>query len=274
MGETTKISWTNHTWNPWQGCRKVSPGCKHCYAERLVEDRMGKKFSEIRRSSPKTFNAPLTWKESARVFTCSISDFFIEEADAWRDEAWEIIRRTPHLTYQILTKRPERIEDHLPRTCFDCNQMPDGTTLHVYGASPHRFWPWPNVWLGTSVEDQKYAEVRIPQLVSVPAKVHFLSCEPLLGPIDFFHFTVHAGPDGVTRIENMTLDGLLTHVEWVITGGESGPNFRAMLVDWARTIRDQCVDAHVPFFFKQSSGPRSEMNPMLDGKEWRQMPDE
>src|SRR2546425_12201725 len=120
MGENTNISWTNHTWNPWQGCRKVSPGCKHCYAERLVEDRMGRDFKEIRRSSLTTFNTPLRWKEKAFVFTCSISDFFIEEADAWRDEAWEIIRQTPYLTYQILTKRPERIEEHLPWTCFNC----------------------------------------------------------------------------------------------------------------------------------------------------------
>src|SRR3990167_4811557 len=123
MGRDSKISWTDSTWNPWIGCHKVSPGCAHCYAETLVENRMGRKFSEIRRASPATFNAPLKWHRPMNtfspsspqyVFTCSISDFFIEEADAWRDEAWEIIRRTPHLTYQILTKRPERIAGDLP----------------------------------------------------------------------------------------------------------------------------------------------------------------
>ena len=260
MGETTKISWTNHTWNPWQGCRKVSPGCKNCYAERLVEDRMGKDFNEIRRSVRTTFNAPLRWGASIAkrlehhssdaidrelVFTCSISDFFIEEADEWRDEAWEIIRRTPHLTYQILTKRPERINYFLP---------------HRWGAG------WPNVWLGTSVENQKYAEMRIPQLVSVPAVVHFLSCEPLLGPIDFTHALRYENPEWLKD------HGYLRDIEWVIAGGESGPGFRPMDPSWARDIRAQCATVDVPFFYKQGNGIHSEMNTLLDGKEWHEMP--
>src|SRR3989304_2817859 len=188
MGEVTKISWTTHTWNPWQGCRKVSPGCKNCYAEALVEKRMGPKFSEIRRSSPMTFNAPLKWEADllkrpdlpigkSFVFACSISDFFIGEADAWRDEAWEIIRRTPHLTYQILTKRPDRISEHLPKTCFKCgggvssHHDSRGLPLWKYGSGhePQMYKPWPNVWLGTSVETQQFAEKRIPILTSVPA---------------------------------------------------------------------------------------------------------
>src|SRR3990167_9412084 len=204
MGKDSKISWTTHTYNPWIGCHKVSPGCKHCYAETLVM-RMGRVFSIVRRAAHATFNAPLKWKpirgdwgrgdilgDRQYVFTCSISDFFIEEADAWRDEAWEIIRRTPHLTYQILTKRPERIAEHLPETCFHCgNDAREGdcdcetwgywNTKSTYPAPGF----WPNVWLGTSVENQKCAEIRIPQLVSVPANVHFLSCEPLLGAINF-----------------------------------------------------------------------------------------
>src|SRR3990167_4188726 len=198
MGEVTKISWTTHTWNPWQGCRKVSPGCKNCYAEALVEKRMGRKFYEIRRSSPMTFNAPLKWEADllkrpdlpigkSFVFACSISDFFIKEADSWRDEAWEIIRKTPHLTYQILTKRPERIAEHLPKMCFSCGVS---DTIHAEAmVHSHGFqgWPWSNVWLGTSVETQQFAEKRIPELLKVPAVVHFLSCEPLLGPIHFSH---------------------------------------------------------------------------------------
>src|SRR3990167_2759437 len=270
MGEVTKISWTTHTWNPWQGCRKVSPGCKNCYAEALVEKRMGRKFSEIRRSSPMTFNAPLKWEADllkrpdlpigkSFVFACSISDFFIGEADAWRDEAWEIIRRTPHLTYQILTKRPERIAEHLPKTCFKCGVG----LLDDYCECPEAAKPWPNVWLGASVENQKYAEVRIPELVSVPAVVHFLSCEPLLGPIDFFH------PIVLDRTRQVDL---LDDVEWVIVGGESGPNFRPMDPRWAREIRAQCAAAGVPFFYKQGNGYRSEMNTFLDGKEYREMP--
>ena len=268
MGEHTSISWTDHTWNPWQGGRKVSTGCVHCYAEALVEKRMGRKFSEIRKSSPITFNAPIKWKESALVFTCSISDFFIEEADAWRDEAWEIIRRTPHLTYQILTKRPERIANHLPETCFKCgNDAREGdcdcegwgywNTKSSYPAPGF----WPNVWIGTSVENQKYAEIRIPQLVAIPAVVHFLSCEPLLGEIIFNE-----------NASDMMPPFLLDDIEWTIVGGESGPNFRHMDFDWARGIRDQCEAAGVPFYYKQGNGLHSEMNTFLDGKEWHQMP--
>src|SRR3990167_219530 len=289
MGEVTKISWTTHTWNPWQGCRKVSPGCKNCYAEALVEKRMGRKFSEIRRSSPMTFNAPLKWEADllkrpdlpigkSFVFACSISDFFIGEADAWRDEAWEIIRRTPHLTYQILTKRPERIAEHLPKTCFTCGEPWDmhdpmisegiASTFPCVNGGSLKMWPGRNVWLGTSIENQKYAEIRIPQLVAVPAVVHFLSCEPLLGPIDFDRCS-NVNADS-TKICDPHLH--LDDIEWVIVGGESGPNFRTMDLDWARSIRDQCKAAGVPFFYKQGNGIRSEMNTLLDGREWREMP--
>jgi Protein of unknown function (DUF5131) len=131
MGKTTLIEWTNASWNPWQGCRKVSPGCKYCYMYRAKE-RYGQDPTVVRRSKT-TFTAPLTWTPPRvpwRVFTCSWSDFVIEEADAWRDEAWDVIRRTPHLTYQVLTKRPERLAGRLPWTTD----------------------PWPHVWLGVSVE--------------------------------------------------------------------------------------------------------------------------
>src|SRR3990167_3671562 len=272
MGKDSKISWTTDTWNPWIGCHKVSPGCKHCYAETLVM-RIGRVFSIVRRAAPATFNAPLKWKpirgdwgrgdilgDRQYVFTCSISDFFIEEADAWRDEAWEIIRRTPHLTYQILTKRPERIAEHLPKTCFKCGVG----LLDDYCECPEAGKPWPNVWLGTRGEDQKYAEIRIPQLVELPAKVHFLSCEPLLGPIDF--------RDALPVWSKPSMGTLLNHIEWVIVGGESGPDFRPMDPRWAREIRAQCAAAGVPFFYKQGNGYRSEMNTFLDGKEYREMP--
>ena len=271
MGERTTISWTQSTWNPWIGCRKVSPGCAHCYAETLVQ-RMGKSFREIRRAQATTFFAPLRWKSPRRVFSCSISDFFIEEADAWRDEAWEIIRKTPRHTYQILTKRPERIHDHLPTTCFKCGVGPYGAhvRMEIEFRESHGFkgWPWKNVWLGTSVENQKYAELRVPRLVSTLAVVHFLSCEPLLGSIDFGIKYLASERAGTALRSN----GLLSDIEWVICGGESGPEFRPMNLDWARSIRDQSLAAEVPFFFKQSSGQRSEMHPVLDGREWREMP--
>jgi len=242
MGKTSSISWTGATWNPWIGCRKVSPGCKNCYAEAWVENRMGRDFSKVRRSADATFFSPLKWKEPGYVFTCSLSDFFIEEADPWRPEAWKLIRETPHLTYQILTKRPENIVDRLP---------PD------WGEG------WKNVCLGTSIEMQLYTK-RITILREVPAKVHFLSCEPLLGPLEFSDDSGYG-----FEFPNPGLE----HIEWVIVGGESGPNHREMKVEWARRIRDQCLEAEIPFFFKQSSGPRSEMNPILEGREWREMPE-
>src|SRR6185437_1579859 len=204
MGETTGISWTDHTWNPWHGCIKISPGCKNCYMYR-EKKQYGQQPDLVVRSKT-TFNSPLKWK-SGRVFTCSWSDFFIEQADAWRDEAWDIIRHTPHLTYQILTKRPGRIADHLPKD---------------WGEG------WPHVWLGVSVESQKYADERIPVLVKVPAKIRFLSIEPLLESISLRWMAVFGKPYAAQRKDSDRtnhLDGL-RKLDWVIVGGESGPNRR------------------------------------------------
>lgn len=162
MGELTKIEWTDHTWNPWTGCAKVSAGCANCYMF-TTQARFGRDPHKVTRTSPATFNAPLKWKEPARVFTCSWSDFFLPEADAWRAEAWEIIRRTPHLTYQVLTKRPENIPGRLPEGWGD---------------------GWENVWLGVTVENAQ-ALRRAELLAGIAAKVRFISYEPALGPVDF-----------------------------------------------------------------------------------------
>ena len=229
MGQTTGIEWTDATWNPWRGCTKVSPGCKNCYMFR-EQRRYGRDPSVVVRASPATFNAPLRWKDPRRVFTCSWSDFFHEDADEWRDEAWRTIEATPHLTYQILTKRPERIRDWLPL---------DWEAGHPNG--------YPNVWLGTSVENQHLADRRIPILAEINCRVKFLSCEPLLGPIDLWSV-----PE--SRIPRTTPPRW-----WVIAGGESGPNARGMELDWVRLLRDRCQgdDDHlrIPFFFKQWGGP-------------------
>lgn len=179
---------------------------------------MGKDFSEIRRASDSTFYAPLKWTEARMIFTCSISDFFIKEADDYRDEIWEVIRKTPQHTYQILTKRPERIQDCLPED---------------WGAHG-----WPNVWLGVSVETQAY-DFRIAQLIDIPAQIHFLSCEPLLGPLTLDFDPSYYWFGGI---------------DWVIVGGESGPKARPMKEDWALDILDQCRRTNTPFFFKQAGG--------------------
>jgi protein gp37 len=187
------------------------------------------------------------------VFTCSWSDWFHEGADAWREEAWDIIRRTPHLTYQILTKRPERMRQHLPAD---------------WGNG------YPNVWLGVSVENQRWT-TRIPWLLKVPSVVHFLSCEPLLGPLDLL--TVENPHDPYAHCLSAGFDGerLLPRVDWVIAGGESGADARPMELDWARSLRDQCQTAGVPYFLKQLGGhpdARAHEKALLDGRTHTEMP--
>lgn len=157
MARISAIEWTEATWNPWHGCTKVSPGCAHCYMYR-EKKRYGQEPAKVVRSKT-TFDAPLKWKEPQLIFTCSWSDFFIEEADPWRDEAWEIIRSTPQHAYQILTKRPQRIAANLPQG-----------------------WPFENVCLGVSVENPRFYG-RIEMVRKIPAFVRFLSLEPLLAPM-------------------------------------------------------------------------------------------
>lgn len=220
MGTTSAIAWTDATWNPWQGCHKVSAGCKFCYMYRDKE-RYGQDPAVVVRSKPPTFKMPLRFPsgQSRRVFTCSWSDFFIEEADEWRIDAWDIIARTPHLTYQILTKRPERILDHLPYKW-------------ALGQEP----PWPNVWLGVSVEDQSTANERIPVLLRTPAARHWVSYEPALGPV---------------RWTSDWLTGTVSKISWIIVGGESGPEARPFLIAWARSTLAQGRAAGTAIFVKQ-----------------------
>ena len=212
----SKIQWTDLTWNPWHGCTKVSPGCKFCYMYRGKE-RFKKDPSLVLKSKTR-FREPLSWSEAAKVFTCSWSDFFIPEADPWREEAWSIIRKTPHLTYQILTKRPERIAECLPED---------------WGSG------YPNVWLGASVETAAIAELRIPVLLTIPCSVHFVSAEPLL-----------------ENILNRNTEPLLAQLQWVIIGGESGNNtgkwrYRPTEILWIEELVEFCDSNRVSCFVKQ-----------------------
>ena len=244
MAKNSGIDWTDHTWNPWQGCRKVSPGCANCYMYR-DKKRYGQDPATVIRSSKATFNAPLRWKYPARVFVCSWSDFFIEDTDEWRDDAWEIMRQTPHLTYQILTKRPENIADRLPAG-----------------------WPFKNVWLGVTAENQEMADKRIPILLQTPSALHFVSVEPMVGPVDFNAIPAFDLP-GIEFL------GTVSHydapwdeyISWVICGGESGPDARWMAHEWAFELKKQCRDAEIPFFMKQMA--RKEPIPQfLQGREF------
>lgn len=245
MAENTKIEWCDHTFNPWIGCTKVSEGCQFCYAEALMDKRYGKvKWGPqgVRmRTSFANWKKPLAWNRKAeaegqrhRVFCASLADVFEEkpdqpEMDEWRHDLFHRIWDTPHLDWLLLTKRPENVNAHFQRSPLYNDY------LQQMGELP------PNIWIGTSVENQEQADLRIPHLLNIPAAIRFLSMEPLLGPVNLTGF---ASP----------LWGKLppsAFLHWVIVGGESGPNARPMHPDWARSLRDQCVAAGVPFFFKQ-----------------------
>jgi protein gp37 len=277
MAQNSSIEWTDHTFNPWWGCSKVSPACLHCYAETWAK-RVGQKVWGVR--SPRRLFGTAHWEEPVRwdaeaeatgirrrVFCASMADVFESRSELTdeREKLWTLVGATPSLDWLLLTKRPQNIL---------------------------RFAPWSNewpknVWVGTTVENQHWAEIRLPQLLAVPAERRFLSCEPLLGPLDLRPWTSD-------RAKN------LYPIDWVIAGGESGPKARAMLPGWARDVRDQCQSAEIPFHFKQwghwapaqrgsegatefwdaVEGKLIKMVPLgkkpagrfLDGKTWNQVP--
>lgn len=235
MGEISAIQWTEATWNPFHGCKKVSAGCKFCYMYRDKERYKQDPTKVIR--SKANFDAPLKWKEPKLIFTCSWSDWFIEEADAWRPELWEIIKKTPQHTYQILTKRPERIKHCLP---------PD------WGAG------YPNVWLGVSVEDQDAADIRIPLLIDISAKVRFLSMEPLIGEVSFFSEPLKNIMWLPAEPEDHEYCAILIKnaIDWIILGGESGNEkgkylYRPAQTGWFADLIELCDQYDIPVFMKQ-----------------------
>jgi protein gp37 len=229
MGKDSSIEWTRHTFNPWWGCFKISPACKYCYAMPWAKRTGHAIWGE---TAPRRFfgdnhwNEPRKWNKAAmiaetneRVFCASMADVFEDRPDLWvpRLRLWHLIEITPYLDWLLLTKRPENIQGMVP-------------------------WRdnWPNnVWIGTTVESQDYAEKRLPYLTSLPAKVRFISCEPLLGPIDLAPWL------------NPNSEGVPYSVDWVIGGGESGPKSRPSHPDWFRALRDQCKEHGAAFHFKQ-----------------------
>lgn len=228
------IEWTDATWNPLTGCNKISPGCKNCYAERMAGrlKLMGQK--NYRNGfqltlHPHALDIPRKWKSSKTVFVNSMSDLFHKDVPLeFIQRVFSVMAETPRHRYQVLTKRADRLAELAP------------------------FLEWPsNVWMGTSVENLKYAD-RIDHLRKVPAAVRFLSLEPLLGPL----------PE---------LD--LSGIHWVIVGGESGPGARPMQERWVTDLRDQCLRAGVAFFFKQWGGVnKKKAGRMLEGRTWDEMP--
>lgn len=263
MGEISNISWTDATWNPFYGCHKISPGCAYCYMDRWAK-RSGRDPEKVTRAKEATFYAPLKWKESKRIFTCSLSDYFIEEADSWRSEADAVMRATPQHTYLILTKRIDR-------------------------AIKLEYKPAANVWFGISAENQTMLNRRLPLLFQIAAEGYFISAEPLLEGLNFWK-----------AYSNWHL---YRNRLMVIVGGESGgPEYRQLVfpigqptgrwrvnsdreiykwgwepkheaLRWIRSIRDQCLNAGVKFHFKQFGGPKPESGGrLLDGREWQEFP--
>jgi len=285
--KNSAIEWCHHTFNPWSGCTKVSPGCAHCYAETLAK-RAPKTLggwgpgAPRRRTSDDYWRQPLRWDREAaaalrrletciaelfagdekraladgyikparpRVFCASLADWLDDEVPLeWLAYLLDLIQRTPNLDWLLLTKRPQNWQSRLRAAVTEAALMRSVALmdmLHAWfaGSAPA------NVWVGTTVEDQTRADERIPHLLSIPARVRFLSCEPLLGPVDLRRAgALWSDMNGEIRREYQQP---AQHVDWVICGGESGPKARPMHPDWARSLRDQCAAAGVPFFFKQ-----------------------
>jgi protein gp37 len=276
VSDKSAIEWTDATWNPTTGCDRVSPGCAHCYALDLAArlKKMGAPAYQVdgdpRTSGPgfglqlhpDRLEIPLRWTRPRRIFVNSMSDLFHPEVpDSFVDRVFGVAAAAQQHTFQVLTKRPDRMARWFARAGTNRDEPPwDAMELvclraREYGADDASWnWPLANVWLGTSVENARW-RTRIDELRETPAAVRFLSCEPLLGPLN---------DDG-----RLDLDG----IGWVIAGGESGPNHRPMDPEWVRQLRDECIRQGVPFFFKQWGGrtPKSGGRE-LDGQTWDAMP--
>lgn len=234
MATNSHIEWTDATWNPVTGCTKISPGCKHCYAERLAKRLQAMGQANYRNGfkvtlHPQMLELPLKWRSSKRIFVNSMSDLFHEDVPTeYIKHVFDVMRRADWHQYQVLTKRSDRV-------CALSKELP---------------WA-PQIWMGVSVENEKYA-YRIDDLRKTGANVKFLSIEPLLGPV-----------------KKLNLHG----IDWAIVGGESGPGARPMNPAWVTNLRDQCLRAGVPFFFKQWGGVRkSTTGRTLEGRTWDEMP--
>ncbi len=252
MSDKSSIEWTEATWNPVTGCDRVSPGCDNCYAQTLAKrlKAMGnpryQNDGQLKTSGPgfgitlhdDQVALPLKWRNPRVVFVNSMSDLFHPRVpDEFVTKVWATMAATQKHTYQILTKRHQRLPQLVTRLTS-------------------RFGVLPNVWLGVSVENQEWAERRIPLLLKTPAAVRFLSCEPLLGSVSISRWLTQA-----------------TDIHWVIVGGESGPVHRPFSLEWARALRDECLAADVPYFFKQVGGRTPKAGGrQLDGRTWDEMP--
>jgi protein gp37 len=344
MGDQTGIEWTDATWNPVVGCSVISPGCTNCYAMKMAGrlEAMGStiyKGHTVKTKAGFVWNGkvsesnwgqmirPLLLKKPRRIFVNSMSDLFHNDMpEETIDRVFTVMALSPQHTFQVLTKRADRMLAYLTRKAGGekqdvRNHIAWNTTGEILNAvapqwkaegvdGPWRsrgikactIWPLPNVWLGVSVEDQTRADERIPLLLETPAAKRFLSCEPLLGPVDLTKVREQIGAESFITFDALAHPDILNRgrcrqgIDWIIVGGESGKDARPMHPDWARSLRDQCEAAGVPFFFKQwgewapqgilKTGrhlqfPADIMDRigkkaagrLLDGREWNEVPE-
>lgn len=266
MAENSKIEWTDHTFNPWEGCQKVGPGCDNCYAEaRNLRFNKGQAINwgpgaPRRRTSEANWKLPGKWNAQAeregrrfRVFCSSLADVFDNAVPAeWRAHLFCLIAATPNLDWLLLTKRIGNARAMIAEATATVEHYNPGIKPWTSAE------PWPNVWIGATVVNQEEADRDIPKLLALPARVRFLSIEPMLGPIDLRRIDINGSSEiypltGTTGCEDDDGEPApdIPALDWVICGGESGPKARPMHPDWARSLRDQCAAAGVPFLFKQ-----------------------
>jgi protein gp37 len=267
----TAIEWADVVWNPTTGCDKVSRGCDNCYA--LTMAKRLKAMRQLRYQTdgdPRTsgpgfglamhddvLTLPLRWRRPRRVFVNSMSDLFHPKVtDGFIARVFAAMATTPEHTFQVLTKRAPRMASLVGRGTFGAEGFADMVeeAMAEFSHAGLDVWPLPNVWLGVSVEDQEQADARIPRLLETPAAVRWLSCEPLLGPMDLSKWLGPVDWPSCWEQHSLTLNRVqrMHQPQWIVVGGESGPGARPMHPDWARTLRDQCVEAGVPYFFKQA----------------------
>jgi protein gp37 len=276
MSDKTGIEWTDATWNPTIGCTRVSPGCDHCYAMRFARRFDGSASAYLGTTDGPDWSGkvnllgyrledPLRWRKPRRIFVNSMSDLFHDTIpDSFIDEVFDVMesREASHHTFQILTKRHARMRAYMQGRMRRRREYADKFDLcpteamrnspAAQDARRRAETPTPNIWLGVSVEDQRWADIRIPALLETPAAVRWISAEPLLGPIDLEMLACTSLGWNVLDVESLIHPPL----DWVVVGGESGPGARPIDPEWARALRDQCVTSEVPFLFKQWGGVR------------------
>lgn len=283
MSDGTKIEWTDATWNPITGCSVKSPGCTNCYAQRLAGTRMkhhwsrkgltfdtkaGPVWNGETRFNEEWLTQPLQWSKPRMIFVCAHGDLFHESVpDEWIDKVFAVMALCPQHTFQVLTKRSARMRAYFAwEGTADDGYWQDrkgainaatASLAHSLGIklSDDAALPLPNVWLGVSVEDQTRADERIPDLLATSAAVRWISAEPLLGPVNLTEIE-HAPAHMIHALWGLkaNTDGTASYgpkLDWVVAGGESGPNARIMQIEWARSLRDQCAASGTAFMFKQ-----------------------